>query len=64
MVPIELPRSWHVACLESAQRVEPKAWKIILNEAGIADLRMHDLRRAMGSRQASTGANLSVIAVL
>jgi integrase len=37
--------------------VEPKkAWKIILDKAGIADLRLHDLRRTMGSWQAGTGA--------
>jgi hypothetical protein len=30
--------------------VEPKeAWKIVLEKAGIADLRLHDLRRAIGS---------------
>ena len=38
-----------------------KTWKIILDKAGIADLRLHDLRRTMGSWQAGTGANLSVI---
>jgi len=32
-----------------------------LTRAGIKDLRLHDLRRTMGSRQAGTGANLSVI---
>ncbi|TDQ93255.1 tyrosine-type recombinase/integrase [Paraburkholderia silvatlantica] len=47
---------------ESGHLVEPKkAWKIILDKAGIADLRLHDLRRTMGSWQAGTGANLSVI---
>lgn len=47
---------------ESRHLVEPKkAWKIILDKAGIADLRLHDLRRTMGSWQAGTGANLSVI---
>ncbi|MFP3477991.1 tyrosine-type recombinase/integrase [Burkholderia ambifaria] len=47
---------------ESGHLVEPKkAWKIILDRAGIADLRLHDLRRTMGSWQAGTGANLSVI---
>ena len=41
---------------------EPKlAWKRILTRAGIADLRIHDLRRTMGSWQAATGASLSVI---
>ncbi len=47
---------------ESGHLVEPKkAWKIVLDKAGIADLRLHDLRRTMGSWQAGTGANLSVI---
>ena len=42
--------------------VEPrKAWKRILNRAEIKDLRIHDLRRSLGSWQATTGANLSVI---
>lgn len=47
---------------KSGHLVEPKkAWNIILTKAGIADLRLHDLRRTMGSWQAGTGANLSVI---
>jgi len=47
---------------KSGHLVEPKkAWKIILDKAGIKDLRLHDLRRTMGSWQAGTGANLSVI---
>jgi integrase len=47
---------------QSGHLVEPKkAWKIILDKAGIKDLRLHDLRRTMGSWQAGTGANLSVI---
>lgn len=47
---------------ETGHLVEPKkAWKVILDKAGIADLRLHDLRRTMGSWQAGTGANLSVI---
>jgi integrase len=42
--------------------VEPKgAWKRILKRAEIADLKIHDLRRTLGSWQAATGANLSVI---
>ncbi|MDW3680331.1 hypothetical protein RA280_00940 [Cupriavidus sp. CV2] len=46
----------------SGHLVEPKkAWKIILDKAGIKDLWLHDLRRTMGSWQACTGANLSVI---
>jgi integrase len=47
---------------ETGHLIEPKkAWKIILGKAGIADLRLHDLRRTMGSWQAGTGANLSII---
>ena len=38
-----------------------KPWTRILNKAGIKNLRIHDLRRSLGSWQAATGANLSVI---
>jgi integrase len=38
-----------------------KPWKRILNKAGIKDLRIHDLRRSLGSWQAATGASLSII---
>jgi integrase len=38
-----------------------KAWMRILQEAGIADLRIHDLRRTLGSWQAATGANSYII---
>jgi integrase len=42
--------------------VEPKkGWHRILQRAQIQDLRLHDLRRSLGSWQAATGANLSVI---
>jgi integrase len=42
--------------------VEPKrAWASLLQRAGLADLRLHDLRRTLGSWQASTGASLIVI---
>ncbi len=42
--------------------VEPKnGWKRILDRAGISDLRIHDLRRTLGSWQAKTGASLSII---
>lgn len=41
---------------------EPKkAWKRILERANIKDLRIHDLRRTLGSWQAATGANSFVI---
>lgn len=42
--------------------VEPKkAWKRILDDAELDDLRIHDLRRTLGSWQAKTGASLSII---
>jgi integrase len=42
--------------------VEPKAgWKRILERAGIKSLRIHDLRRTLGSWQAITGASLPII---
>jgi integrase len=42
--------------------VEPKkAWKRVLERAGIADLRIHDLRRTLGSWQAKTGASLVIV---
>lgn len=42
--------------------VEPKtAWKRILKRAGLHDLRLHDLRRTLGSWQAGTGASLPII---
>lgn len=42
--------------------VEPKgAWKRVLRRAGIADCRIHDLRRTYGSWQAITGSSLPII---
>lgn len=42
--------------------VEPKSgWKRILQKADIKDLRLHDLRRTLGSWQAATGANSYII---
>lgn len=42
--------------------VEPKkAWARILKNAELDDLRIHDLRRTLGSWQAKTGASLSII---
>ena len=42
--------------------VEPKAgWKRIIERAEIADIRIHDLRRTLGSWQARTGASLAII---
>jgi integrase len=41
---------------------EPKkGWKRVLVRAGIDDLRIHDLRRTLGSWQAKTGASLAII---
>jgi integrase len=41
---------------------EPKkGWQRILDRAGIGDLRIHDLRRTLGSWQAKTGASLAII---
>ena len=42
--------------------VEPrKGWERLLAASGLTDLRIHDLRRTMGSWQAKTGASLTVI---
>ena len=42
--------------------VEPKtAWRRILERAALSDLRLHDLRRTLGSWQAATGASLPII---
>ncbi len=41
---------------------EPKkGWQRILDRAGISDLRIHDLRRTLGSWQAKQGASLAII---
>jgi integrase len=36
-------------------------WKQVLKRGGIVDLRLHDLRRTLGSWQAATGASLPII---
>ena len=42
--------------------VEPKgAWKRICKKAGLVDVRIHDLRRSLGSWQAMGGASLPII---
>ncbi len=47
---------------KSRHLIEPKkGWKRILERAGIDDLRIHDLRRTLGSWQAKTGASLVTI---
>lgn len=46
----------------SGHLVEPKkAWRRVLDRAGIDDLRIHDLRRTLGSWQAKTGASLAIV---
>lgn len=43
--------------------IEPKdAWRTLLKRAGISDLRIHDLRRTLGSWQAMSGASMLIIA--
>ena len=47
---------------ESGHLADPKkAWMRILKEAEIENLRIHDLRRTLGSYQAATGANGYII---
>jgi integrase len=47
---------------KSGHLVEPKrAWGRVLERAGLQDLRIHDLRRTLGSWQAKTGASLAII---
>lgn len=47
---------------KSGHLEEPKkGWNRILERAGIQDLRLHDLRRTLGSWQAKTGASLTII---
>lgn len=47
---------------KSGHLTEPKrCWARILERAELTDLRIHDLRRTLGSWQAKTGASLSII---
>jgi integrase len=47
---------------KSGHLADPKKpWQRILKSAGIQNLRIHDLRRSLGSWQASTGASLAII---
>ena len=46
----------------SKHLVEPKRyWKKLLNRAGIENLRIHDIRRTLGSYEAMAGVNLPLI---
>ena len=50
------------ATSKSGHLQEPKnVWKRILKKADLRDLRLHDLRRTLGSWQAATGANSYII---
>lgn len=52
----------HSAESKSGHLADPKrAWQRIMQEAGITDLRIHDIRRTLGSYQAITGASLQII---
>lgn len=47
---------------KSGHLVEPKkGWERVLDRAGLSDLRIHDLRRTLGSWQARSGASLAII---
>jgi integrase len=47
---------------ENGHFADPKRpWKRILQRAEITDLRIHDIRRTLGSYQAITGSSLSII---
>jgi integrase len=47
---------------KSGHLEEPKkAWKRILDRAGLKNLRIHDLRRTLGSYQAIAGTSLTII---
>jgi integrase len=52
--PSKLSKSGHVVNVK-------KPWQRLLKKAKITDLRIHDLRRTLGSWQAATGASLPVI---
>ena len=41
---------------------EPKkAWSTLLKKAKLADMRLHDLRRTMGSYQTMSGASTTIV---
>lgn len=46
----------------SGHMLDPKrAWRALLTDAGLEDLRVHDLRRSLGSWAAIQGASLAII---
>lgn len=49
--------------LSASGHISPpkKRWQALIARAGIDDLRIHDLRRSLGSWQAITGASLTII---
>jgi len=56
------PSRWKKVKSQTGHLTEPKgAWKRLLEKAGLKDLRIHDLRRTLGSYENMTGANLAVI---
>jgi integrase len=47
---------------QTGHLAEPKkGWARVLHRAGLSDLRIHDLRRTLGSWQAKQGASLAII---
>lgn len=56
------PGPWVFPGRHDGHLVDPyAAWRAVLARAGLSGLRVHDLRRSMGSWAAKTGASLSVI---
>ena len=61
---IDQQKQWIFPSLtsKSGHLEEPKkAWKRVLQKAEITDLRLHDIRRTLGSYQAISGASLQII---
>ena len=60
--PVEAARFVFPGIGKTGHLIEPKkGWNRILERSGIADLRIHDLRRTLGSWQAKTGASMAII---
>jgi integrase len=47
--------------VDPEQKRSPAQWEELLQRAGVQGLRVHDLRRSLGSWQAATGVSLSII---